>query len=57
MSTYLPTLQDIVMVQTFIKGLKLEIQFEISKEHLVGLCAIKDVALHVQKCLKALWEA
>lgn len=38
------------------QGLKLEIQFEISRDNLVGLHAIIDASLHAKKYIKSWWD-
>lgn len=55
LSISLPPIQNIIMEQTFIKGLKLELHAKISKENLTRLRAIMDATLYVEKRLNVMW--
>ena len=48
MSVYLLPVQEDLKEQTFIKGLKPDIQAEMSREHLAGLRAIMDLASNAE---------
>lgn len=57
LSTYLPKLQDVVIENTYMKGLKPKIQTELACMAVVRLMEIMDASIEVEQCTRTLWEA
>lgn len=57
LSTYLPKLEDVVIENTYMKGLKPKIQTELACMALVRLMEIMDASIEVEQCTRTLWEA
>ena len=53
----LPSIPNKIVEQTFLNGLKLEIQAELSRDQLVGLRTSMDTSLSARKCLAILWNS
>ena len=56
-SVNLPSIPNEIVEQTFLNGLKLEIQAELSRDQLVTLKTSMDTSLSARKCLAILWNS